>query len=136
MKAFTSKSQRLGQLGEDIVCRYLRRKGYRLVERNHTRRWGEIDIIAEVGGTLRFIEVKAVSRELGPHVLDAYSNRDEHRPEDLVHAAKRRRIARTIAAYMAGKDIGEARWQFDVACVSIDVARRRARVKLLADIIL
>ena len=35
-----------GKKGEDIAAVYLRKKGYRIVERNYRCRYGEIDIIA------------------------------------------------------------------------------------------
>lgn len=136
MKTFTSKNQKLGKLGEDIVCKYLTRNGYKIVEKNHTKKWGEIDIVAAKDEILHFVEVKSVSRELGPNVLDVSGRHilDEHRPEDLVHTAKRRRISRTIQSYLAG--VGDVEWQFDVACIAIDAAKRRARIKMLPDIIL
>ena len=46
-KVFTSKSQRIGEIGESVACIYLTNHGYRVIGRNYTRKWGEIDIIAE-----------------------------------------------------------------------------------------
>ena len=48
----------LGSKGEDLAVRFLKRKGYRIIERNYKTPIGEIDIIAQDGGTLVFIEVK------------------------------------------------------------------------------
>ncbi len=48
-----------GQRAEALSALYLRLKGYRILERNWRRRGGEIDIIAEKGSTLVFVEVKA-----------------------------------------------------------------------------
>ncbi len=50
--------QSLGQFGEDCAVRYLRRKGYTILERNYRCRLGEIDIIAKKRGYLAFVEVK------------------------------------------------------------------------------
>ena len=36
---------KVGKIGEDIACRYLKDKGYKIIERNFRRKWGEIDII-------------------------------------------------------------------------------------------
>ena len=44
--------------GEDKACGYLRKNGYKIVERNFRKGYGEIDIIATHNGTLVFIEVK------------------------------------------------------------------------------
>lgn len=49
-------------LGEDAACVYLKRKGYRIIERNFRRGYGEIDIIALKKRTLVFIEVKTRSQ--------------------------------------------------------------------------
>ncbi|MBQ9809156.1 MAG: YraN family protein [Ruminococcus sp.] len=48
-----------GKLGEESVCRYLTERGYRIAARNYRIKGGEIDIIAENGDYLAFVEVKA-----------------------------------------------------------------------------
>ena len=48
----------LGSFGEEEAARFLRRKGYRIVERNFRCRFGEIDIIARKRNILAFVEVK------------------------------------------------------------------------------
>lgn len=60
----------LGKFGEDKAAAFLRRKGYLIVERNFSCRFGEIDIIARKGNFIVFAEVKlrknaefAVARE-------------------------------------------------------------------------
>lgn len=45
-------------LGEDAACIYLEKKGYKILERNFRKGYGEIDIIALNGEILVFIEVK------------------------------------------------------------------------------
>lgn len=47
-----------GNLGEDEACRFLKKNGYRILERNFTIRGGEIDIICEKGEYVVFVEVK------------------------------------------------------------------------------
>jgi len=48
----------LGSWGEDQAAKYLRRKGYTIVERNFSCRYGELDIIAKKRGIIAFVEVK------------------------------------------------------------------------------
>ena len=47
-----------GRTAEEIAAAYLKRKGYRILERNYQIRGGEIDVVAEVGSFLVFVEVK------------------------------------------------------------------------------
>jgi len=43
----TYKSE-LGQLGENLACEYLVKKGYKIIGRNFRQKWGELDIISKV----------------------------------------------------------------------------------------
>ncbi len=55
----TSPSQVFGRSAEDLTEQMLRKKGYRILERNLRIAGGELDLIADDQGTLVFIEVKA-----------------------------------------------------------------------------
>ena len=48
----------LGKWGEDTVAEYMRRSGYRILEKNFRTRMGEIDIIAADRNCVAFVEVK------------------------------------------------------------------------------
>ncbi|MBU6370994.1 MAG: YraN family protein [Patescibacteria group bacterium] len=124
----------LGDLGEDIACKFLQRKGFSIIERNYLRKWGEIDIIAEKEKKTRFIEVKSVSRE-----IDAGFSRETegYRPEDNLHPWKLLRLSRTIQTYLASHTVSrEMDWQFDVITVYIDKNRRISKVFMLENVIL
>jgi putative endonuclease len=54
----THARQRLGAEGESLACGKLESLGYRIIERNYRIRSGEIDIVADDGGTIVFVEVK------------------------------------------------------------------------------
>lgn len=45
-------------LGEEAACEYLKKQGYRILERNFRKSYGEIDIIAQKEEVIVFIEVK------------------------------------------------------------------------------
>ena len=108
----------VGKGGEEIAYVFLVKKGYRVIEKNYRRKWGEIDIIAEKDGTVRFIEVKTVSRE----------SRD-YRPEELVHRTKLRKVARTAALYME-EHHDEREFQIDAVGVILNERERIARCRL------
>jgi putative endonuclease len=121
----------VGRGGEDIACQFLTRRGYKVVDRNYRRKWGEIDIIAIKGDTVRFIEVKAVSREISK--IDG-SREMDYRPEELVHHSKLRKIARAASLYMQEKG-DEREYQIDVVGVIMDNSTRTARCRLFEQVL-
>lgn len=58
MKRFTTDNQQKGRVGEDFAVMLLNKLNYTVIERNYTKRVGEIDIIAMKGAQLYFFEVK------------------------------------------------------------------------------
>ncbi len=58
-----TSQQTFGEIGERLTADYLKRQGYRIVDRNYRCRFGEIDIVAEEPekGILCFVEVKTRS---------------------------------------------------------------------------
>ncbi len=128
-KVFTSQSQRTGEVGEDIAVRYLLGKGYSIVERNYTKKWGEIDIVAKKGTMLYFVEVKAKTQHLGPRTIDAYQ------AEDGMHPWKLRRLRRTIQTYLIERRY-DGEWEFGLLTAYLNPASRTAQVKFLENIII
>lgn len=56
----------IGNQGENLACEYLKKQGYKILERNYRIRGGEIDIVARDGQYLVFVEVKTrYSHEYG-----------------------------------------------------------------------
>lgn len=92
----------LGARGEDFAEKYLRKKGYRIVERNFRCRLGEIDIIALDGRSLVFVEVKT------------RRNQNYGRPCEAVNAVKIRHILRAAACFTALSHIGYGDIRIDV----------------------
>jgi len=56
-----NKNQRLGKIGETAAYEYLQKENYIILEVNYRCKQGEIDIIAEDGEYLVFVEVKTRS---------------------------------------------------------------------------
>lgn len=134
MKKFTSKSQKIGELGEEVACMFLMKHGFTIQERNYTKKWGEIDIIADKKGKIYFIEVKSVSCATLPDFKDY--NTFIKRPEENMHPWKLKRLSRTIQTYLIHKRIGNTPWQFDLMLVYLDIDNRKARVRTMNNIIL
>ncbi len=131
MKNFTSNSQKIGELGESVACNYLEKHGFSILERNYTKKWGEIDIIAQKGEKRYFVEVKSKSVAN----LDFVSDKT-NRPEDNMHPMKMKRLRRVVETYLISKRLGYIDWQFDLLVVYLDIDNRKARVKRMENIIL
>ncbi len=140
-KVFTSEKQKIGELGENIATKFLMKHDFSILDRNYTKKWGEIDIVTEKDHKLYFIEVKSVSREtLSTFIPKSYNDSDEryeHRPEDNMHPWKLKRLSRTIQTYLLHKNVPEnVEWQVDLLVVYLCLKERKARVKVVSDIIL
>lgn len=147
-------TQKVGALGEELVVKFLVKKGYTILDRNFRRPWGELDVVAKRKGKIHFVEVKSVSasnvdvsnetishetspREKALAYIRLKRPKDRYRPEDNVHANKIKRLSRIIQTYLNGKHVSdETTWQFDVATVYIDERNKKAKINLLENIIL
>ena len=89
-----TKKREIGNFGEDCAVKYLRRKHYRILERNYVTGKLELDIIARKGKEIVFVEVKTRSVES----LD--SDMPYGRPSDAVNLEKRRNTVNAAYAYM------------------------------------
>ncbi len=109
---------RLGEKGEGLAEGFLKRKGYKIIQKNYRTPIGEIDIIAQDGDTLVFIEVKARgSIEYGE-------------PFEAVNRTKRQKIANVASLYLKRfKDTPSCR--FDV--ISIFYKNGKPQFELLKD---
>jgi putative endonuclease len=133
-KVFTSEKQKIGEIGENVAVKFLMKQGFKILDRNYTKKWGEIDIVAEKDRKLYFIEVKSVSHERPDNVLhETY----DYRPEDNMHPWKLQRLSRTIQTYLLSKNVHEEQeWQVDLLVVYLDLKNNKSIVKVVSDIIL
>ncbi len=134
-KVFTSETQKTGEIGENIAVKFLMKQGFEVIERNYTKKWGEIDIIAQKDNKIHFIEVKSVTSK--DSVWKREMIGDNYRAEDNMHPWKLKRLSRTIQTYLLShKEYEEKDWQVDLIVVYLDLENKKARVKLESDIIL
>ncbi len=139
IKKEPTEKQKIGRIGEDCACKFLEKRGFKVVDRNYLKKWGELDIVATKAKKIHFIEVKSVSREIfqenGKNVTR--ENKGDYRPEDNMHPWKLQRLARTIQSYLLDKDIPDSiDWQFDVVTVYIDMSKRLSKVYIMEDVVL
>lgn len=120
----------IGVLGEEIARKFLVRKGYRIIESNFRKPWGEIDIIAEKGEVIRFVEVKAISAPWE----DISRESPALIPEEQIHSTKLLKIARTAELYMSEKGINRE-YQIDAVGVLMDTVLRKAKCRLFEQIL-
>ena len=100
-----------GQRAESEAERYLRRKGYRILERNVRSPGGELDLVAQAGGVLVFVEVKARRTSAYGGAPYAVDNR------------KQGRLVRLAAQYLARHRLHHPPCRFDVILCTGDTMR-------------
>lgn len=100
-------SRATGTWGEAQAAAYLRKNGDQLVAHSYHCRFGEIDLIAQKGKMLCFVEVKT------------RSNLTYGLPRDYVTAAKQEKLRKTAAFYLSEKEL-DCPVRFDVAEIYSD----------------
>ena len=114
----------VGKAGEHAAAEYLVRKKYRIVERNHLRRWGEIDIVAMTRDkTLVFVEVKTLSAGTGDRTWNNL------RPEDNMTPSKIMKTKRAAQAYANAHSglLTDKGWRIDMIAVDLNGTETRIR---------
>ncbi len=101
-------SREEGLRGEEMAIKTLKRAGYKIVERNHRNRLGEIDVIAEEGGTLVFVEVKKRNTGRFGEAVCA------------VNEQKKRHLIKAALFYMKMHDCFDRSVRFDVIGIDND----------------
>ncbi len=97
----------LGKKGEKIAVSFLKKRKYKIVERNYRCPFGEIDIVAKEGDVLVFVEVKT------------RRSQDFGLPKDSIVKHKMKRMYRAALCYMNEKRIWNKQARFDVISIVI-----------------
>ena len=101
-----------GGFGEEVAAKYLKSRGYSIMERNFRTPFGEIDIIAERDGCVVFLEVKTrISDHFGP-------------PLEAITWAKKRKIIQNCQYYLKCKKILWGPCRIDAMGIKLDGDRR------------
>jgi putative endonuclease len=97
----------IGSEAEEWAVKVLKKEGYKVVERNYRSPFGELDIIAEEGGFLVFVEVKRRDTE-------SFGN-----PLDAITATKKRHMIKSALFYIKSHPHADKRVRFDVVGIGI-----------------
>lgn len=134
-KVFTSETQKIGKIAENIAKRFLVKRGFLIKDENYTKKCGEIDIVAEKNNNLYFIEVKSTSFNYQKDVSHE-TNSDKYRPEENMHPQKIKRLSKTIQIYLMDKNIEENKeFLVNLIIVYLDTQNKKAKVKMLENVI-
>ncbi len=95
----------VGREGEALAVAYLKKMGYRIVERNYRCQLGEIDIIAVEKKTICFIEVKTRTSE-------GYGS-----PEMSVNTRKQSKLAKVALWFLKERHVEDTSARFDVVAI-------------------
>ena len=112
----------LGAYGEDLAVRELQREGYRILERNAVLGRYELDVIAEEGDTIAFVEVKTRRGTDG----------DTFEPADNVHHVKQTHIRAAARWYLCNHYDPDRYYRYDVVSVVVPT-HGRPQVEILRD---
>ena len=115
-----STNAELGRRGEEAAAHWLNERGFRILDRNWRTGRLELDLVAERGGEVVFVEVK--TRRPGPQPAS-----------EALSWRQRRALRRAAAAWMRHHPTGRA-FRFDLLAVTWP-ARGQPRIELVPGIL-
>jgi putative endonuclease len=107
----------LGQRGEALAARWLRRRGYKIVAHGNRGALGELDLVAVDGRTVVFVEVKT------------RRSQDAGHPADAVDADKQRRMTRLAVSYLRRHGLLEYPARFDIVAITWPAGRGKPTIE-------
>lgn len=99
------RNKEVGKRGEKLALSFLKKRGYRILDRNFRCKIGEIDIVAEEGGQIVFVEVKT------------RRNFSFGLPEETLNYFKRKRLTRLALFYLSNHHLQKKPCRFDVVAI-------------------
>lgn len=105
----TAKSN-LGQRGESFALQYLKKQGYTILGQNWRCQEGELDIIAQQGDTIVFVEVRTRRAEATDSAFASITLR------------KRAKLSTLATIYLAEHNLEDADWRVDVIAIAVPVS--------------
>ena len=106
-----TRKREIGDFGEEITSKYLEKNGYRILDRNYSKPFGEIDIIAIKGDVISFVEVKTRKSDDFAYAAEA------------VDYYKQERIKRASQAFLMERNLTDFLISFDISEVYLDTRK-------------
>ena len=103
----TKERLELGKFGEELAYKKIKRLGYKKIIRNYRCSLGEVDLIANDGDTLVFIETKTRKGKSVGYAKEA------------VNARKKLQLSKVALFYMKSNNCCETKARFDVIAISL-----------------
>jgi len=97
----------LGRRGEELAATYLEKKGYLILQRNYRSGAGEMDIVAQEGDCLVFVEVRARS-------TSEYGT-----PEESITPSKAQRLIKVAQGYLQEQGESAREWRIDLVAIQL-----------------
>ena len=116
-KDMPTKRKEIGAIGEKLAADYLKKRDYKIIERNVRCREGEIDIIAQKSDCLVFVEVRTKR------------NITFGTPEESVTLSKREKLISLADAYLQSCDKTPISWRIDVVAVELGPNNKVSRLE-------
>ncbi|MFH0739614.1 MAG: YraN family protein [bacterium] len=108
-----NQRQKIGQVGEDIAEDYLKKKGYKILDRNFKTKWGELDIVASHKKAIIFVEVKTLRQAQG--------RPSEFLPEDEITFHKASQLQKMTQIYLSAKNLAlDIDQQIDIIAIEFN----------------
>lgn len=111
-----TKKRAIGDLGEKVAVKFLKKNKYKIIETNYSNKYGEIDIICSIKDYLVFVEVKTRSK-------DSFTTGYE-----AVNKKKQYNIFKTAHTYM-NEYPTDKQPRFDIIEVEYDKLTQKASVR-------
>ena len=114
-----SAKRKFGDFGERIAEEYLTKKGYKVIEKNYQKPWGEIDLVAKKDNSIVFFEVKTRDKK----------NVEHYSAESAINSDKIRKLQKICETYLLERKYGiNQLWQIDVIAIAIDKEKMESTV--------
>ncbi len=115
--------QQIGRRGEEIAAAFLIARGFRVMAKNWRCPAGEVDLIVERAGEVRFVEVKTRS-----NLAFGY-------PEEAVTRAKQRHLRKAVEYWLRSSSFTPHHYQVDVIAITFSDPEKEPEIVWLEQVL-